>query len=127
MYFMKKFGMMTVFSFAILLAASAFASDKNSLNLTLESKASVAGTPLAPGDYKIELTRNGDQVQATFISRGKTVTTKNGHIESRSSIPDGVSTVTNVKDNSILEIDAKKLKGGIVFDQVGESAATAGN
>jgi hypothetical protein len=118
-----------VFSIALLVAGSAFASDKTpSLNLTLDHKATLSGTTLEPGDYKIKIERNGDQVQATFISNGKTVTSKAGHFENRSSIPDGVSFVSSSNDGNdqtILEIDASKLKGGIVFDQSNSASSSS--
>jgi hypothetical protein len=118
---MKKTGIAGL-SFILLFALTAFAADKSTLNLALDRTAIVNGTTLPPGNYKVQLQREGNQVQATFVSRGKTVTTQNGHFENRTALPDGVSVVSQQSDNSIKEIDSKKLKGGIVFD--GTNAAS---
>jgi hypothetical protein len=111
---MKK---IAVASFLVLLATSAFAADKSTVNMSIDHPAVITGTTLQPGDYKIQLDRNGDQVQATFITHGKTVATKSGHFEARPSLPDGVSLVTKNSDKSVKEIGVKKMKGAIVFDQ----------
>ena len=110
-------------SFLVLLTASAFAAEKNTVDMTLGHPAVVSGTTLQPGDYKIQLNRSGDQVQATFITHGKTVATKTGHFETRPALPDGVSLKIQNSDNSVREIGVKRMKGAVVFDQTTAGAA----
>jgi hypothetical protein len=124
---MKRAGRIAGLSFTVLLAVSAFASDKSTLNLRLDQKAVVNGTTLPAGDYKVELQRNGDQVQATFISKGKAVTSQNAHFENRTALPNGVSVVSDATNNSIKEIDSKKLKGGIVFGGASSESSPSGS
>jgi hypothetical protein len=121
---MKK---IAVASFLVLLAGSAFAAEKNTVNMSIDHPAVVAGTTLQPGDYKIQLDRNGDQVQATFVTRGKTVATKSGRFEARPALPNGVSLVTKNSDKSVKEIDVKKINGAIVFDDANAAAPSTGS
>jgi hypothetical protein len=114
-----------VASCLLFLATSTFAAEKNTVNMSINHPAVVSGTTLQPGDYKIQLDRNGDQVQATFISRGKTVVTKSGRFEARPALPDGVSLKVQNSDNSVREIGVKKLKGAIVFDQATAEAPSS--
>lgn len=115
----RKFAVMT---FGLLLAVSAFAANKSSVTLSLATKSTVNGTTLAPGDYKVLLDRNGDAVQATFVSHGKTVATSSGHFESRSAFGGAVSVVVSQNDRAIQQILVQKMKGAIVLDNGTPSA-----
>lgn len=116
-----------VASFLLFLATSTFAAEKSTVNMSIDHPAVVSGTTLQPGDYKIQLDRNGDQVQATFITRGKTVATKSGHFEARPALPNGVSLKVQNSDNSVKEIGVKKMKGAIVFDEASAAAPSNGS
>jgi hypothetical protein len=107
---------------ALLLAVSAFAANKNSVDLTLNHPAVVNGTTLKAGEYKVMLDRNGDRVQATFLSSGKTVATSSGHFEQRSSFAGPVSVVVKDGDRAIQQIVVQKLKGAVVLDDGTPSA-----
>lgn len=63
----------TTMGLALLLASSAFAANK--ANLTLLNPATVNGTKLKAGDYKLEWDGAGPQVQVSII-QGKTVLAK---------------------------------------------------
>jgi hypothetical protein len=119
---MKHIRKVAVMTFVLLLAVSAFAADKSTVNLTLNTKSTVNGTTLVPGDYKVLLDRNGDAVQATFVSRGKTVATSSGHFESRSGFGGAVSVVLSANDRAIQQILVQKMKGAIVLDNGTPSA-----
>ena len=62
-----------VMGLALLLASSAFAATKASL--TLQSPATINGTKLKPGDYKLEWDGSGPNVEVS-IMQGKKVVTK---------------------------------------------------
>ena len=120
---MKQIRILASMTFVFLLAVSAFASDKSSVSFTLNHPSMVNGTALKPGDYKVVLDRNGDAVQATFLSGKKTVATTSGHFEQRQAFAGDVSLVLDDKDNSIQQILVHKMKGAVVLDN---AAATAG-
>jgi hypothetical protein len=121
---MKAFFKLGVLILTLLLAASAFAANnKSSVDLTLNHKAAVNGTTLEPGDYKIILERQGDNIQATFRSSGKTIATSTGHFEQRSAFPGSVSVVVNESDRELRQLVVQKMKGAVVFENGGASAA----
>jgi hypothetical protein len=62
-----------VLGFALLLAASAFAGTKGTLQLTVP--AVVNGTQLKAGDYKVDWEGSGPNVEVTIL-KGKTVVAK---------------------------------------------------
>ena len=62
-----------VMGLALLLASSAFAATKASL--TLQSPATINGTKLKPGDYKLEWDGSGPNVEVSIV-QGKTVVAK---------------------------------------------------
>ena len=123
---MKLVQKIALLMFSMLLAISAFAgTNKSSVDLTLNHKAVLNGTTLEPGDYKVVLTRDGDTVQASFRSGGKTVATSTGHFEQRSAFPASVAVVVGESDRSMQQLVVKKLNGAVVFD--GAAAAAAGH
>jgi len=62
-----------VMGLALLLVSSAFAATKASL--TLQSPATINGTKLKPGDYKLEWDGSGPNVEVSIV-QGKTVVAK---------------------------------------------------
>ena len=62
-----------VLGLALLLASSAFAATKGSLHL--QSAATINGTQLKPGDYKLEWDGSGPNVEVSIL-KGKNVVTK---------------------------------------------------
>jgi len=121
---MKQVQKIAVLLFSMLLAITAFAgTGKSSVDLTLNHKAVVNGTTLAPGDYKVVLERQGDAIQATFRTAGKTVATSTGHFEQRSAFPGSVSIMVNETDGTVQQLLVKKMNGAVIFDNGGASAA----
>ena len=121
---MKHLSKVFVAVFVLLLAVSALAADKNSVDLTVINKATVGGSTLAPGQYKVVFNRTGDNVQATFLSGKKTVATSSGRFEQRSSFPASVSMVEN-DDHVVQAIVVQKLGGAVVLE--GEATSSAGH
>jgi hypothetical protein len=119
---MKHIRKIAVMTFVLLLAVSAFAANKSAVDLKITSNTVVNGTTLAPGDYKIVFDRNGDAVQAKFLSSGKTVATTSGRFEPRSSFGGSVSLVVNSSDHTVQQILVQKMKGAIVLDNTAASA-----
>jgi len=62
-----------VLALALVLATSAFAGTKASLQL--QSSVNISGTTLKPGDYKLQWEGTGPDVEVSFI-QGKTVVAK---------------------------------------------------
>ncbi|HUC28125.1 MAG TPA: hypothetical protein VMR80_01025 [Candidatus Acidoferrum sp.] len=62
-----------ILGLAVLLASSAFAATKGSLHL--QSAATINGTQLKPGDYKLEWDGSGPNVEVSIL-KGKNVVTK---------------------------------------------------
>jgi hypothetical protein len=76
MKFARTVALISVFS--LLLPLSLLAKDhsaKHSINAQIYQPVTVAGTMLAPGQYKVEWTGTGPTVNAEFKLNGKTVTT----------------------------------------------------
>lgn len=120
---MKQIRNLGILIASVLLAISAFAAEKSSVDLTLNHEAVVNGTTLAPGNYKVVLERNGDNVQASFRSSGKTVASSTGHFEQRTVFPASVAVVVGNSDHSVQQLLVQKMKGAVVFDNGGATAA----
>ena len=124
---MKQIQKIAVMLFALLVSMSAFAASKSSADFTLNHAATINGTKLEPGNYKVVFDRTGDTVQATFKSSGKTVATSTGHFEQRTSFPASVSLVINNSDRAVQQIVVEKMKGAIVLENASSGAAAASN
>ena len=121
---MKQVQKVALLLITMFLAIAAFAAtDKKSVDLTLNHKAVVNGTTLEPGDYKVVLERQGDTVQATFRNGKKTVATTSGHFEQRASFPADVAVVVGQEDRSVQQLLVKKMNGAVVFESTGSAAA----
>jgi hypothetical protein len=74
----------TLFGAALLCSASVFAGEANKGMLRLDDKVSVDGTPLNPGNYKVEWDGNGPEVQVTLRQGKETVATFPAHLTEQS-------------------------------------------
>jgi hypothetical protein len=119
---MKQIRKIVGITFVLLLAVSAFAANKSTVNLTLNHPSIVNGTTLAPGEYKVVMDRNGDAVQTTFLSNGKAVATSSGHFEQRKAFGGSVSLMLDDRDRSIQQIIVEKMKGAVIFDNAAASS-----
>lgn len=66
---------LTLLSGALVLAAGTFAGETNKATLRLQEKVSVEGNQLAPGNYKLEWSGTGQDVQVNIIRGKETVAT----------------------------------------------------
>lgn len=122
---MKNIRNICVMICGLLLAVSAFAGSKSSIDLTLNKQSVVNGTVLPAGEYKVILDRDGDNVQATFRASGKTVATTSGHFEQRTAFPSAVAVVLSDSDRAIQQILVKKMNGAVVLANSTEGASAA--
>lgn len=67
---------------SLLLAASAMAGNTIKKSMHLYESATIEGTQLTPGDYKVEWTGSGPDVQLTILKGKETVATVPAHVES---------------------------------------------
>jgi hypothetical protein len=84
---------------ALLLASSAFAASKGQLELT--SAATINGTQLKAGEYKLEWDGNGPTVEVSVI-KGKNVVAKTSAklVDLQSSAPNNAAVITKNSDGS---------------------------
>jgi hypothetical protein len=100
--------------FSLLLPLSLLAKDhsaKQSINLQIFQPAAVAGTTLAPGQYKVEWTGTGPAVNAEFKLNGKTVATAPATVSELTKSSQPNATVMQKEADgtqAITEIDGKK-------------------
>jgi len=117
--------------FSILLPLSLLAKDhtaKQSINLQIFQPATVAGTTLKPGQYKVEWTGTGAAVNAEFKLNGKTVATVPATVSelTKSSQPNATVMQTEADGTqAITEIDGKNqaLKFGTEAPTANQGAA----
>jgi len=68
------------FGAALVLSSSAFAREANKSNLHLNEKVTVQGKSLNSGDYKVEWSGSGPDVQVTILQGKETVATLSGRL-----------------------------------------------
>jgi len=107
----------------LLLATSAFAANKGSLQV--QEPLNVNGTKLAPGDYKVQWDGTGPNVEMSIL-KGKTVVTKvPAHIvDIGSASPSDAAVVKNNGDGT-KSLSEVRLSGKKFALAVGEEAAKA--
>jgi hypothetical protein len=86
---MSRIGV-SLFGAALLLSTSAFAKDNdtNKGSLKLDDQVSVDGTPLKPGDYKVEWNGSGPNVTVTLLQGKHTVATFPAHVTEQTAPPE---------------------------------------
>jgi hypothetical protein len=103
---MSRIGV-SLFGVALLCSTSVFAGDANKGTLRLDDKVTVAGTALNPGEYKLEWTGDGPDVQVKVLRGRDTVATFPAHVAEQKvpvranaygsdAAPDGSKTLTSV-------------------------------
>jgi hypothetical protein len=103
--------------------ALAFAGPKNSANLNLDQTVKVAGTQLAPGQYKLVWEGTGPDITVTFNEGNKTVATAPAKLVSNQTYEEAFETFTAADKTTVLRaVDLKKFS--IQFEN---AAPGAGN
>jgi hypothetical protein len=108
---------------ALLLATSAFAANKGSLQI--QEPTSVNGTKLAPGDYKLEWDGTGPSVELS-IKQGKKVIAKvPAHVVDLSRPAQNDAAVVKNSEDGTKTLSEVRLSGKKFAFAVGEEAAKA--
>ncbi len=122
---MTLFSRILLGAFIALISVAALAKDQESYNITLHSKAVIAGANLAAGDYKIVIDRAGNTAKVTFLQYKTKVATADASI---APLPAGITNlavVTNAKGD-LLQIQIAKMNGTLVFQAADKATAGTG-
>jgi hypothetical protein len=95
----------------LLVPTLTFAADKKSANVTIDQPVKVAGTQLAPGQYRMTWDGTGSDVNVAFLKGKTTVATAPAKLVSTSSNGEpAIETVTNPDKTVVLKaVDLSKL------------------
>lgn len=94
----------------VFLPALAFAGPRNSANLELNQSVTIAGTQLAPGQYKLIWEGNGPNVNVSFVEGKKTVATAPAKLVSNTTNEEAIETATQTDNTRVLQaVDLKNL------------------
>jgi hypothetical protein len=105
--------------FATLSSLSVFARDKNQQSVDIPDTVQVGGRQLKPGNYKMEWQGTGPDIQVTFLRDGKTVVTVPATLETHDDQVTQDDIVTGSENNTLQEIDFRRGKEAVVFQQSG--------
>lgn len=111
-----------VSTFALLFSFNAFAKDKNQRSVNIPDSVSIAGTQLAPGNYKVIWQGAGPAVNVNFLQHGKVVASAPATLRTNDKVTqDDVITddTTGTKAKTLREIDFLHQKEALVFGQNG--------
>ncbi len=126
---MKLIAKLTALTLVAFLAISAFAGtaatpNTTKITLTLDQAATIAGTKLAAGEYKIYVNRNGDDATVRITDGKREVVNTAAKFQSRTDF-DGVTSILINANRDVLELRSLKLKGALLFDAASGHVATA--
>ena len=86
----------------VFLPALAFA-QKNSANVALGQSVTIAGTQLAPGQYKLIWEGNAPNVNVSFVEGKKTVATAPAKLVSNPTNEEAIETATQTDNTQVLQ------------------------
>jgi hypothetical protein len=104
---------------AVLSPLSVFARDKNQHSVDIPATVQVGGTELKPGNYKVTWEGAGPDIQVTFLRDGKTVATVPATLKTNDNQVTQDEIVTNTENQTLSEIDFRRDKEAVVFQQSG--------
>jgi hypothetical protein len=105
----------------LLIPAIAFAAQNNSASLKLDQPVTVAGTQLAPGQYKLVWNGSDSDMNVSFTQGKKTVATAHGKLGGNPTNEEAIETVTAADNTTVLQaVDFKNIS--IHFDNAARSA-----
>jgi hypothetical protein len=108
---------------ALLLATSAFAANKGSLQI--QEPTSVNGTKLAPGDYKIEWDGTGPSVELSIMQGKKVIAKVPAHVVDLTRPAQNDAAVVKNSEDGTKTLSEVRLSGKKFAFAVGEEAAKA--
>ena len=112
-----------VLGLAVLLATSAFAANKGSLQL--QEPISVNGQQLKPGDYKVQWDGNGPDVELSIMQGKKVVTKVPAHVVDLTKPAAADAAVVKANADGSRSLSEVRLSGKKFALAVGEEAAKA--
>ena len=98
---------------------SVFARDKNQHSVDIPTAVQVGSTQLTPGNYKVTWQGTGPDTQVTFIRDGKTIATVPATLKTNDGQVTQDQIVTDSTNNTLSEIDFRRDKEALVFQQSG--------
>ena len=101
----KYLAAITVFSIAMSVSLLADTAAKESGKITIPDTVQVGSTRLAPGDYKVEWTGTGDNVQISILSGKKVKATAEGKIVQLPEPANSNAIVTRSAGNNMRALD----------------------
>ena len=93
----------------ILTPALAFAAPKNSANLELEQPVTVAGTQLAPGQYKVVWQGSGSDIAVSFMEGKQIIATAPAKLVNNPTGEEAIETDIQAGKTVLQAIDLKKI------------------
>jgi hypothetical protein len=108
---------------ALLLATSAFAANKGSLQI--QEPTSVNGTKLAPGDYKLQWDGNGPSVELSIMQGRKVIAKVPAHVVDLNRPAQNDAAVVKNSEDGTKTLSEVRLSGKKFAFAVGEEAAKA--
>lgn len=110
-----------VSTFALLFSFTAFARDKNQRNVNIPDSVSIAGTQLAPGNYKVDWQGAGPAVHVNFLQHGKVVASAPATLRTKDSkvTQDDIITKKTATSRTLKEIDFSHQKEALLFNESG--------
>jgi hypothetical protein len=103
----------------MLSSLSVFARNKNQKSVDIPDTVQVGGTQLKPGNYKMEWQGTGPDIQVTFLRDGKTVVTVPATLKTNDDQVTQDDIVTGSANNTLQEVDFRRGKEAVVFQQSG--------
>lgn len=122
MKYPKYFAVIAVFSLITTASLFADAKSKDSGKMNLANPTQIGSTQVAPGDYKVEWSGTGDNVQVNILKGKNVVATTEGKLVELPKAAENSSVTTKALDNdtrAIMEIQFDNKKQSLVFDQSG--------
>jgi hypothetical protein len=117
---MKHLRYQVLLSIVVILSSlSLFARDKNQHSVDIPGALQVEGTQLKPGSYKVTWQGTGPDIQVTFQRDGKTVATVPATLKTNDGQLTQDQIVTDTTNNTLSEIDFRRDKEALVFQQSG--------
>jgi hypothetical protein len=105
--------------FAVLCSLSVFARNKSQQSVDIPDTVQVGGAQLKPGNYKMEWQGTGPDIQVAFLRDGKTVVTVPATLKTNDDQVTQDDIVTGSENNTLQEIDFRRGKEAVVFQQSG--------
>jgi hypothetical protein len=120
---MKSLLKCTTLAVALLLAASAFASNKGQLQVP--QTIMVQGKQLAAGDYNLKWDGNGPNVELNILSRGRVVATVPARVVDLSQASSSSSAILRKNDDGTMNLTEIRFGGKKYALALGQESASA--